>query len=103
MVNFSDILYFEDIQGQQALLSWYPPIVKFEQSGRNAGRWTETEEANFSLRRRRNMEEGSDNANGVKRGPLPTHKWHNGLRGSSDVHCAWLRINKEALLVIESL
>ena len=47
------------------------------------------------------MEEGSNNANGVKRGPLPTRKWNNGLRGSNDIHAAWLRINKEALLMIE--
>ena len=47
------------------------------------------------------MEEVSNNADGLKRGPLPTHKWNNGLRGSSDVHHALLRINKEALLVIE--
>ena len=66
LVNFSDILYFEDIQGQQALLSWYPPIVKFEQSGRNAGRWMETVEVDFSLGHSHNMEEGSNNANGVR-------------------------------------
>jgi hypothetical protein len=101
VVNFSDILYFEDIQDQQASLSWYPPIVKFEESARNAGRWTETEETKFTLMHDRHMEEGSGNANGVIRAPLPTHKWKNGLRGSSDVHHALLRINKEALLVIE--
>lgn len=48
----------------------------------------------FILRRDRN-------ANGVIPEPLPTHKWKSGLRGSSDVHHAMLRINKEALLVIE--
>jgi hypothetical protein len=46
--------------------------------------------------RNRHMEEGSS-----IRAPLPTQKWKNGLRGSSDVHHAMLRINKEALLVIE--
>jgi hypothetical protein len=101
MVNFSDILYFEDIPGQEASLSWYPPIVMFELSGKNSGRWTEGNEMDFSVRCRRHMEEESNNANGVRRGPLPTHKWKNGLRGSSDVHRALLRINKEALLVIE--
>jgi hypothetical protein len=51
--------------------------------------------------RNRHMEEGSGNANGAIRAPLPTYKWKNGLRGSSDVHHAQQRINKEALLVIE--
>jgi hypothetical protein len=94
-------IYFEDIQGQQATLSWYPPIIKYEESGRNAGRWTEMEEAEFSLRHSLHMEEVSSNANGVRRGPLPTYKWKNGLRGSSDIHHAMLRIKMEALRVIE--
>jgi hypothetical protein len=47
------------------------------------------------------MEEKPNNADGLTREPLPTHKWQNSLRGSSDVHHASLRINKEALLVIE--
>jgi hypothetical protein len=98
---FLTFLYFEDIPGQQASLSWYPPIVTFELSGKNAGRWTEGNETEFSVRSSRHMEEESNNANGVRRGPLPTHKWKNSLRGSSDVHQASLRINKEALLVIE--
>lgn len=46
------------------------------------------------------MEEVPGNDNGITRGPLGSHKWKNGLRGSSDVHLALLRINKEALLVI---
>jgi hypothetical protein len=98
---FLNFLYFEDIPGQQASLSWYPPIVTFELSGKNAGRWTEGNETEFSVRSSRHMEEESNNANGIRRGPLPTHKWKNSLRGSSDVHQASLRINKEALLVIE--
>lgn len=101
MVNFSDILYFEDIPGQQASLSWYPPVVKFEPSGKNAGRWTEDNDREFSVRLKRNMEVESNDANGLRRGPLPTNKWNNSLRGTSDVHHALLRINKEALLVIE--
>jgi hypothetical protein len=102
LVNLSDILCFEDIPGQQASLSWYPPIVKFELSGKNAGRWTEENEKEFSVRHSRHMEEKANNANGLRRGPLPTNKWNNSLRGQSDVHHAWLRINKEVLLVIES-
>ena len=98
---FPNILYFEDIPGQHASLSWYPPIVKFELSGKNAGRWTEQNKKDFSIKRNRHMEEKSDNADRLKRGPLPTHKWHSNLRGSSEVHQALLRINKEALLVIE--
>ena len=101
LINFAEFLYFEDIPGQQASLSWYPPIVMFEHSGKNPGRWTEEIETDFSVRCRRHMEE-SNNAIGLRRGPLPTHKWKNGSRGSSDVHRAMLRINKEALLVIES-
>jgi hypothetical protein len=81
------------------LLSWYPPIVKFEKSGKNAGRWTEENEKDFSVRRGR-LEEEPNNADGVRM-PLATHRWNNSLRGSSDVHHALLRINKEALLVIE--
>jgi hypothetical protein len=46
------------------------------------------------------MEEGSSNADGIERGPLPASKWKNGLRGSSDIHHALLRINKEARRVI---
>lgn len=91
----------EDIQGQEASLSWYASIPKFEESGRNAGRWTDTEEREFSLRHRRHMEEESSNTKGVKRGPLPAYKWKNGLRGSSDIHHAMLRINTEALQVIK--
>ena len=101
MINFSDILYFEEIPGQQASLSWYPPIVKFELSGKNAGRWTEENEKDFSVRCRRHMEEEPNNSDVLRRGPLPTHKWQNSLRGSGDVHHAMLRINKEARLVIE--
>jgi hypothetical protein len=101
LLFFSDILYIEDIPGQEALLSWYPPIVKFELSGKNAGRWTETNETEFSVRHSRHAEGESINANGLRRGPLPTHKWQNGLRGASDVHHALLHINKEALFVIE--
>ena len=50
--------------------------------------------------RRSRLEEEPNNADGVRL-PLPTHKWNNSLRGSSDVHHALLRINKEAFLVIE--
>ncbi|KAF8812973.1 hypothetical protein BYT27DRAFT_7251316 [Phlegmacium glaucopus] len=85
-----------NIPGQQASLSWYPPTIKFEQSGRNPGRWTEVEETKFLVQHRRQMEEGSSNADGIERGPLPASKWKNGLRGSSDIHHALLRINKEA-------
>ena len=81
-------------------MSWYPPIVKFEVSGKNAGRWTEENETEFSVRRNR-LEKEPNNADGIRRMPLPTHKWKNSLRGSSDVHHALLRINKEALTVIE--
>jgi hypothetical protein len=60
------------------------------------------EDAEFCLKHSLHMEEeGSSNAKGVKRGPLPAHKWKNGLRGSSDIHRAMLRIQKEALQVIE--
>jgi len=82
-------------------LSWYPPIVIFENSGKNAGRWTEQNEKEFSVKRNRHMEDKSNNTVGLERGPLPTRKWHSNLRGSSEVHQALLRINKEALLVIE--
>jgi hypothetical protein len=82
-------------------LSWYPPIVKFELSAKNLGRWTEGNEKEFSVRLKRHMEEESNNAGGLRRGPLPTNKWQNNLRGSSDVHQAMLRINKEARRVIE--
>ncbi|KAF8805256.1 hypothetical protein BYT27DRAFT_7297597 [Phlegmacium glaucopus] len=85
---------------QQASLSWYPPTIKFEQSGRNPGRWTEVEETKFLVWHRRQMEEGSSNADGIERGPLPASKWKNSLRGSSDIHHALLCINKEARRVI---
>ncbi|KAF8808226.1 hypothetical protein BYT27DRAFT_7210975 [Phlegmacium glaucopus] len=51
---------------QQASLSWYPPTIKFEQSGRNPGRWTEVEETKFLVWHRRQMEEGSSNADGIE-------------------------------------
>lgn len=101
LVNFPNVLYFEEIPGQHALLSWYPLIVKFESSGMNSGRWTEENEKEFSLRHSRNEGDESNNADGPSRGPLPTNKWQNSLRGSSDVHHAMLRIKMEALLVIE--
>lgn len=47
------------------------------------------------------MEEESNNTDGLKQGPLLTHKWQNSLRGSIEVHHALLHINKEAFLVIE--
>ena len=50
---------------------------------------------------RRHMEEEPNNSDGLRRGPLPTRKWQNSLRSSSDVHHVLLRINKEACLVIE--
>ena len=58
------------------------------------------EEMKFSVRSR-HIEEGTNNPNGLTRGPLPTRKWNNSLRGSGDVHRAWLQINREALQVIE--
>ncbi|KAF8814312.1 hypothetical protein BYT27DRAFT_7219882 [Phlegmacium glaucopus] len=43
---------------QHASLSWYPSIIKFENSGRNAGRWTEVEEREFSVRHSRHTGAG---------------------------------------------
>ncbi|KAF8808095.1 hypothetical protein BYT27DRAFT_7211688 [Phlegmacium glaucopus] len=90
-----------NIPGQHASLSWYPSIIKFKNSGRNTGRWTEVEEREFSVRHSRHTGAGSNNASGLRQGPLPAHKWKNSLRGSSDVHLALSHINKQALLVIE--
>jgi hypothetical protein len=105
----SDKFFFfsQDIPGQHASLSWYPPIRKFEASGKNAGRWTEMEDTEFLLREHHNTHqlegpENLDTAKKIKRGPLPVYKWNNSLRGSSDVHKALLRINKEARVVIET-
>jgi hypothetical protein len=68
--------------------------VKFEQSGKNMGRWTQTLEAEFLLQERRN-------AVGIKRGPQLAHKWNNSLRASSDIPHALLRMNSEARAVID--
>lgn len=65
--------------------------MKFEQSGKNMGRWTQTLEAEFLLR----------NAEGIKRGPQAAHKWNNALRGSSDVPLALLRMNTEARAILD--
>ncbi|KAF8809175.1 hypothetical protein BYT27DRAFT_7255051 [Phlegmacium glaucopus] len=58
-----------NIPGQHALLSWYPSIIKFENSGRNAGRWTEVEERDFSVRHSHHTGVGSNNASGLRQGP----------------------------------
>lgn len=88
---------------QQTLLSWYPPPHKFENSGRNVGRWTEAEEGEFLVRKRRNATAELDcNAKEIERRPQRTTQWKHGLRGSSEVHRAFSRMNNEARRVIET-
>jgi len=73
------MLCFEALPGQQASLSWYPPIIKFEHSGRDAGRWTEVKEIDFSIRHTRHIGGAPNNTDGLRRGPLPAYKWKNAL------------------------
>jgi hypothetical protein len=84
-------------------LSWYPPPDRFENSGKNVGRWTESEEVDFLARKRRNTAVEPDrNAKGIKQRPQRITQWKDGLRGSSDVHRAFSRINCEARAVISN-
>jgi hypothetical protein len=89
--------------GQKAVFLWYPPPGKFENSGRNVGRWTETEETEFLVRKRRNaVAELDSNSKEIEQRPQRTTQWKHGLRGSSDIHRALLRINSKARAVIEN-
>jgi hypothetical protein len=81
---------------------WYPPAEKYERSGRNFGRWTQTEEAEFLVRERRNKTAESKSPEGMTRGPQLAQHWKNSLRGSSDIHQAMIRINSQARAVIEN-
>lgn len=88
---------------EKSLLSWYPPPGKFENSGKNVGRWTETQEEEFLLRKRRNAAVKLDSSGKeTERRPQRTTQWKDGLRGSSDIHRALSRINKDALAVIDN-
>ena len=89
--------------GQQTLLSWYPPPEKFENSGRNVGRWTEAEEDEFLVQKHRNATvELDSNAKEIERRLQRTTQWKHGLRGSSEIHRAFARINSEARRVIQN-
>jgi hypothetical protein len=90
-----------DLANQTAYLSWYPPAEKYEKSGRNPGRWTQTEEADFLVREHRNKATESS-LEGVTRGPQLAQQWKNSLRGSSDIHQAMIRINSQARAVIDN-
>ena len=88
---------------QKAVLSWYPPPGKFENSGRNVGRWMKTEETKFLVRKHRNaVVELDSNSKEIERRPQRTTQWKHGSRGSSDIHRALLRINSEARAVIKN-
>ena len=83
-------------------MSWYPLAEKFKKSGRNLGRWTQTEEAEFLVQQRRNIAAESQSPAGMTRGPQLAHQWKNGLQGSSDIHQAMIRIDSQARAVIEN-
>ncbi len=82
-------------------MSWYPPAEKYERSGKNPGRWTETEEADFLVREHRNTAAESS-PDGVTRGPQLAQQWKNSLRGSSEIHQSMIRMNSQARAVIEN-
>lgn len=85
-----------EVHGQTGLLSWYPSTAAFEKSGRNQNRWTEALDAHFLLNERTDIAK-----EGLKRTPLSSSKWHNALRGSSEIHRAILRLNEEAIKFIQ--
>jgi hypothetical protein len=93
---FDTSLNYLEIHGQTGFLSWYPSTPTFEISGRYQNRWTEELDARFLLNERTDIAK-----EGLKRTPLSSSRWHNALRGSSDIHIAILHLNEEATKFIQ--
>ena len=88
-----------EVDGQVGLLSWFPSTAAFEKSAKNHYHWTEVLEVDYLANEKIDLVKERK----LERTPLSSKKWHNSLRGSSDVHQANLHINKEALKLIQQL
>ena len=60
-------------------MSWYPPAEKYEKSGRNLGKWMQTEEAEFLVQEHCNKAAEFKSPEGMTRGPQLSHQCKNGL------------------------